>query len=66
MGKKHFEALATELAATRPNIPVRGATKLQTAAIIQWDQDVAAIANVLGRFNPAFRRGTFMDWCNSR
>jgi hypothetical protein len=57
MQKRHFEALAAALAASKLSGHI-----LNTRA--QWDKDVMAIASTLGQFNPLFRLQQFLKACD--
>jgi hypothetical protein len=55
MTRKHFEALAAEMWATRPPV--------EAIARPQWRRDVEGLADVCARFNPHFDRARFLKAC---
>jgi hypothetical protein len=60
MTKKHFEAIATALAASRPQ------SGWDPNKRVQWDLDVRNITIVLKRINPRFNNERFVDACETR
>lgn len=66
MTKKHFNALAAALRASRapeflPDTPWRAEDN--SIADAQWRADVRAMADVCASFNPAFDRDRFIAAC---
>lgn len=56
MTRKHFNALAAALAASRPD-----GAGYEWA---QWRADVSAISRVCSQFNDSFDAARFLDACN--
>ena len=59
MSKKHFEALADGLAATRP-------PKSRRTQYAVWMDAVKAVADVCAQNNAMFDRGRFVQACEER
>ena len=60
MSRKHFVALASALAGSKPigvGVPVPKLLK-------QWKRDVEAIASTVSQFNDNFNRSRFLSACN--
>lgn len=57
MTKKHFQELATNLFFAKPE-------DKNINAFYQWQDDCEAIADACKRFNSAFDKDRFLNWCN--
>lgn len=61
MTRKHFQALASALNATKP---FRDDTRSESvAATRQWRADVKTVADACKEINIQFKRDTFYAWC---
>lgn len=66
MTRKHFEALAEELAAIRPrHSDSRRFGEDHITQLAQWQRCVLAVGNACGRSNGAFDRARFEEACNA-
>lgn len=61
MTRKHFEAIAAALHATRPGTPGHAPTEADPAALNQWYADISAMADIFAdlNLNPNFNRSAF-------
>lgn len=64
MSRKHFEALANNLAAVRPGHPTLVDT--ESPEYNAWLLSVRAVADACGESNARFDRSRFIDACCSR
>ena len=55
--KRDFEVLADKLKSNRP------LSNWSANKHVQWDQDVAVIADACARLNPGFKRAKFLAAC---
>ncbi len=57
MTRKHFQAIADGLAASKPNCSD------DSLLMTQWENDVLQMANVCQQFNANFNRSRFLEAC---
>ena len=62
MTRKNFDAIARNLAMTRPEYP--GAAG-DGGSREQWEEDIQAVASAVAQFNAKFDRHRFLEACRT-